>query len=76
MADLLRIEDLAIEFRLREGSFNAVNGISMRIPPTAITFQMGRWLVSGLALSRSSPLRRSTSRASLLRPNASICWAS
>lgn len=31
--DLVRIEDLRVEFRLREGSFSVVNGIDLAIPP-------------------------------------------
>lgn len=32
MADLIRIEDLAIEFKLREGTLRVVNGINLNIP--------------------------------------------
>ena len=41
MANLLEVRDLAVEFRVQEGTVKAVDGVSFRIKPATTTAIVG-----------------------------------
>jgi oligopeptide/dipeptide ABC transporter ATP-binding protein len=73
MADLLRIEDVEIAFKLREGMLFAVNGVSLRIPAGRVVALVGESGCGKTVLAKSvlqllPPLARVSRGRILLAP--------